>query len=256
MKGIIANLIVVFTLLAFFSLNAQGSGEQITARKIIEKIDQLYRSESSYAEMQMEILTPHWERTLRMKIWTKGKDYTFIRILEPNKERGVGTLRIENDMWNYLPKTNKVIKVPPSMMMSSWMGSDFTNDDLVDEFSLLEDYHYRIIHPEDAEKDRIYIEAIPKEGLPIVWEKVIMTVRRSDYIPVQDKFYDENGELMRIMNYRDITVFDNREIPAVIELIPRKKKGHKTVLRYLKLEFNINIGKDIFTLRHLRTPDL
>ncbi len=205
--------------------------------------------------MEMEIVTPHWQRTLKMKVWTEGKYKTFIRILEPKKENGLGTLRIKNEMWNYLPKTNKVIKVPPSMMMSSWMGSDFNNDDLVDEFTLLDDYHYKIIHPEDALEDLIYLQLIPRQGLPIVWGKIVSSVRKSDYIPVQDKYYDENGNLMRIMNYRDIKIFDNRKIPSVMELIPQNKEGNNTILRYLTASFNLELKEDIFTLRNLRTPE-
>ncbi|MFZ5979884.1 MAG: outer membrane lipoprotein-sorting protein, partial [Candidatus Zixiibacteriota bacterium] len=108
-------------------------------KRLIHEVDTLYRSEASYAELEMEIITPHWQRTLAMDSWTEGMDKTFIRIKEPLKEKGVATLRIDNEMWNFLPKTNKVMKIPPSMMMSSWMGSDFTNDDLVKEFSLFED---------------------------------------------------------------------------------------------------------------------
>jgi outer membrane lipoprotein-sorting protein len=248
-------LLFVFILSVSGSLWAQKSQEEQKAREIVKKIDELFRSNSSYSEMEMDIVTTHWQRTLKMKIWTSGKHKTFIRILEPLKERGIGTLRIKNEMWNYLPKTNKVIKVPPSMMMSSWMGSDFNNDDLVDEFSLEDDYNYTIIHPEDAREDLIYLQFIPHEGLPIVWGKIVSSVRKSDYMPVQDQYFDENGSLMRIMNYKDVKVFDNRKIPSVIELIPQKKEGNKTVLRYLTSSFNINLGEDIFTLRNLRTPE-
>ena len=119
---------------------------------IIKKVDQLYRSKTSSSSMEMEIVTPHWQRTLAMNAWTEGMDKTFFRITSPKKEQGVATLRVENEMWNYLPKTNKVMKVPPSMMMSSWMGSDFTNDDLVKEFSLFEDYSYELIDVDGGEE--------------------------------------------------------------------------------------------------------
>ncbi len=221
--------------------------------KIVKAIDELYRSKTSYAEMEMEIVTPHWQRTLRMKIWTEGMDKTFIRIIEPKKERGVATLRIGNEMWNYLPKVNKVIKIPPSMMMSSWMGSDFTNDDLVKEFSLFRDYHYRLIQPDDAEKGLLYVECIPKKDVPVVWGKVIVAVRDSDYIPVWEKYYDEKGKLMRIFYFKDIKQFGGKKIPSVMELIPQNKKGHKTVIRYLKAKFNIPLRRDIFTLRNLQS---
>jgi outer membrane lipoprotein-sorting protein len=223
------------------------------AREIVKKIDELYRSESSAGEMEMQIVTPHWERTLRMNVWTEGMKRTFIRIASPAKEKGVATLRIGNEMWNFLPNTNKVIKIPPSMMMSSWMGSDFTNDDLVNEFSLLEDYSYKLITPGDAEPGMLYIESIPREDLPIVWGKIVSAVRVQDYIPIWEKYYDEKGALMRAINFSDVKQFGERTIPAVMELIPQNKEGHKTVIRYLRLEFDRPLHDDIFTLRNLRS---
>ncbi|MCK4461576.1 MAG: outer membrane lipoprotein-sorting protein, partial [candidate division Zixibacteria bacterium] len=134
-------------------------------RALIEEIDQLYRSESSYAVFEMEIVTPHYQRTLAMEAWSLGTKKTLIRINAPRKEKGVSTLRIDNEMWNYLPKTDRVIRIPPSMMMSSWMGSDFTNDDLVQEFSLFEDYSYELTTPDSARDDLIYINCVPREDL-------------------------------------------------------------------------------------------
>jgi len=222
-------------------------------QEVLDSIDRLYRSDTSYAEFRMIIENPHWERTLRMKSWSQGKDKTFIRILEPRKERGIGTLRIGNEMWNYLPKTNKVMKIPPSMMMSSWMGSDFKNDDLVKEFNFLEDYTYEYVETEADSPDYLTIRATPREGRPIIWGYVIMQVRRSDYIPVKDEFYDENGELMRVIRYREIKNFDGKKIPSVMELVPQHKEGHKTVIVYEKARFNLDLDDDTFTLRNLRT---
>ena len=222
---------------------------------VVKKIDELYRAESSFSEVEMEIVTPHWNRTLRMNTWTEGKTKTFIRLLSPSKEKGVATLRLKNEMWNYFPRANKVIKIPPSMMMGSWMGSDFTNDDLVKEFTLLDDYRYEFTHPEDARPDLLYIALTPKEGLPVVWGKIIAAVREDDYIPLWDRYYDERGRLMRVIQFKDIKSFDGRRIPSVMEVIPQDKKDQKTVLRYLKAEFNIPIPEDVFSLRNLRTKD-
>jgi outer membrane lipoprotein-sorting protein len=243
----------VMTIAILLWLSFVYGQDSATVKEIVQKIDELYRSESSYAEMEMEIITPHWQRTLRMKVWTEGMKKTFIRILEPQKERGVGTLRIGNEMWNYLPRTSKVIKVPPSMMMSSWMGSDFTNDDLVDEFSLLTDYTYDLVEPEDAKEGYLYVKCVPKPDRPIIWGHILMQVRQNDYIPVRDEYYDEKGKLMRVMNFRDIKVFDGRKIPSVMELIPQDEKGKKTVLTYLDAKFNIPINESVFSLRNLRS---
>ncbi|MGD8922099.1 MAG: outer membrane lipoprotein-sorting protein [Candidatus Zixiibacteriota bacterium] len=222
-------------------------------KKIIKEVDDLYRSKSSFSKIEMEIVTPHWQRTLKMEAWTEGLEKTFIRINEPKKEAGVATLRIGNQMWNYLPKTNKVIKIPPSMMMSSWMGSDFTNDDLVKEFSLFEDYSYEQTTVENPEKGVIYINCIPKPDLPIVWGNIMIAVHREGYIPLWQKYYDEKGNLMRVLSYSDIKTFDGRTIPATMTMVPQNEEGHKTVIRYDELKFNIALPEDVFTLRNLRS---
>ena len=217
---------------------------------IIKKIDQLYRSETSHAEMEMHIVTPHWERTLAMTVWSKGMDKTFIRITSPKKEQGVATLRIGNEMWNYLPKTNKVMKIPPSMMMGSWMGSDFTNDDLVRESSMLDDYTYQFVTPEDASPDHLYVQLIPKEDSPIVCGKVVAAVQSSDYTPVWQRFYDEKGNLMRVMNFKEVKTFGGKTLPSAMEIIPQNKEGHKTVVRWLNATFD----SDTVSYTHLTLP--
>ena len=229
--------------------------DSLEVRKIIKEIDELYRSTSSYAEIEMEITNPHWQRTMTMKAWSLGRDHTFVRVLSPLKEKGVGSLRVDNEMWNYLPKTDKVIKIPPSMMMSSWMGSDFTNDDLVKEFSLWEDYTYAVVEPEGAVDSLIYVDCIPRPDLPIIWGNIVIAARRSDHLPVWQKYYDEKGKLMRVMTYTDIKTFDGRTMPSVMEMVPQNKEGHKTLIRYAALEFDIDIDQDLFSLRHLRSPE-
>jgi outer membrane lipoprotein-sorting protein len=220
---------------------------------IVKKIDSLFRSDSSYAQIEMSISTPNWSRTLKMDAWTRGMDKTFIRILSPAKEKGVATLRIGTEMWNYLPRTNKVIKIPPSMMMSSWMGSDFTNDDLVKEYTFLDDYTYELVEVEDGAPDLLYIKFIPKTDRPIVWGEIIAAVHRQGYLPVWEKYYDEKGELIRILEFKEIREFDGRTIPSIMELIPQKKEGHKTVIRYIDIDFNPSLSEEIFSLRNLRS---
>jgi outer membrane lipoprotein-sorting protein len=247
--GIYGQLILV-ALLIFSPLPRYPQANQ--AKDIARKVDELYRADTSSALVEMEIITPHWQRTLKMNVWSKGMDHTFIRILEPKKERGIATLRIKNEMWNYLPKTNKVMKIPPSMMMSSWMGSDFTNDDLVKEFTFLESYHFEMTTIDNPENGVLYIKCIPKEGLPIVWGHITVAVQEKDYMPLRQKYYDEKGKLIREMIFKDVKTFGNRNIPSVLELIPRNKEGHKTVLRYQEAQFDIQLDKDVFTLRNLR----
>jgi len=240
--------IIIMTMFVFIGLvSAEPEVEEI-----IMNMDELYRSSSSYVEMEMQISTPHWERTLSLEAWSMGMDKTFILINSPKKEKGMATLRIDNEMWNYLPKTDKVMKIPPSMMMSSWMGSDFTNDDLVSETSMLNDYSYKFITPDDARDGLIYVELIPDKDLAIVWGKIILAVRENDYLPVKQEFYDEKSKLMRIMNFKDIKEIGGKTLPTVLEVIPQNKEGSKTVIKYNKAQFDIKLDNAIFSLRNLK----
>ena len=249
---IYCQLALIFLVATEFPLCAADQEADIDVKAIIKAVDELYRSQTSRAEIEMQIVTPHWERALALKVWTKGMDRTFILITSPKKEKGVATLRIGNEMWNYLPKTNKVMKVPPSMMMGSWMGSDFTNDDLVKESSMLNDYTYELIIPADAQPDHLYIQLLPKEDSPIVWGKLIVAIRESDQIPVWQQFHDESGRLTRVMNFKQIKSFDGKTIPSVMEVIPQNREGHKTVVRFVDAEFDKKIDDKVFTRRNLQ----
>ena len=249
--NLIYSVILILIMLPFTAAIGEDFSQE-DINRIIKEIDELYRSETSRGEMEMEIITPHWQRTLVMSVWTQGMDKTFVRIHEPKKEKGVGTLRIENEMWNYLPKTNKVIKIPPSMMMSSWMGSDFTNDDLVKEFSLFDDYTYKLAEVENPEEGMIYIDCIPRPDLPIVWGNIVIAAWEKDRIPVWQKYYDEKGKLMRVMYYSDVKDFSGRAIPSVLEMVPQNKEGNKTIIRYNDIKFDVQLDDEVFSLRNLR----
>lgn len=248
-------LTVLIMLIALFAATpalAQKIDTTLDVKEIIKKVDQLYRSKSSYAELEMEIITPRWSRTLAMNSWTAGMKKTFVRITAPKKEQGVATLRVGNEMWNYLPKTNKVMKVPPSMMMSSWMGSDFTNDDLVKEFSLFDDYTYEPAVVDSARDDMYYINCIPRKDLPVVWGNIIVACHKDDLLPVWMKYYDEKGQLMRVWEYSNVREFDGRRIPATMVIIPQHNPGHKTIMRYLEAKFDPPLDDEVFSLRNLR----
>ena len=246
--------VLIMLLLSVTLVPVLATGNEQEAVAIAKKVDELYRSKTSYAELTMEITTPHWARTLEMKAWSRGMDQTLIRILAPRKERGVGTLRLDTEMWNFLPRTGKVIKIPPSMMMSAWMGSDFTNDDLVKEFTLLKHYTFSLIAPPDAKTGLKYLEARPKPDVPVVWDRIVIVVRADDLIPVKQQYYDEKGNLMREMTFSDITRFGDRNVPAVMTLIPANKEGHRTVIRYTELELDVKLKDDVFSLQNLRRP--
>jgi len=247
-----AILILLFLFIMSNRTPVLAADEHVDVKTIIDRMDKLYRSDASYADVEMIVVSEHWERTLAMDIWTEGMEKTFIYIKGPKKDEGIATLRIESEMWNYFPRINKVMKVPPSMMMGSWMGSDFTNDDLVKESSLLKDYHHRLMHPENEEPDQYYIELTPKSDTPTVWGKIEITIRKADYIPVTQVYYDEKGRKMREMLFSDARTFGDRTIPSVMEMLPLNKEGQKTVIRYKDINFDEPIDKDVFTLRNLQ----
>jgi outer membrane lipoprotein-sorting protein len=223
------------------------------ALDLIQKIDNLYRSKASFSRIEMEIVTPDWHRKLVLKGWSKGQNRILIRILEPKKESGMGILRINNEMWNYLPKTDKVIKIPPSMMMSPWLGSDFTNNDLVKRFTFLDDFTFRLITPEDVREGYLYLECRPKPGVPIIWNKIVIAVEESGTLPVWEKFYDERDRIVRVLNYSEVKTFGRRTIPSVMEMIPQTKNRYKTVLRYQEIRFDLNLDDSLFSLRNLQS---
>jgi len=198
----------------------------------------------------MQIVNPNWERTLRMKISTETMKNTFIDILYPNKEKGSGTLRKGSEMWNFFPKSGKVVKVPPSMMMSSWMGSDFNNDDLVKETTLVDNYTAKFINLE--KKDLHTIELLPKKTTVTVWGKIVLTVKKENNMPLTQEYFDEKGAKIRTMYFSDIKKFGSRTIPSKLELIPEGKANQKTTIKYIDAKFDLKLPSDTFTLINLQ----
>jgi len=223
-------------------------GSQAAAEALLKKIDELYRSSSSQSHMTMEIVTPNWQRTLELQAWTRSMDDTFIQVLAPKKDRGVATLKLKREMWNYFPKINKVIKVPPSMTMGSWMGSDFTNDDLVREVSLVEDYFVTL----DDSGEHLRLTLVPREQTVTVWAKIVIEVSRQQLLPVSETYYNEKDVAVRVMTFTDIKTFSGRQMPSVMTMTPLNKSGHKTVIRYDQLQLDVAVDDAIFTLRNLQ----
>jgi len=231
-----------------------GSAREADVDSVIRKLDRLYRSSSSRGTMKMTIVNPHWERTLVMDFWSEGMEKMLIVVKKPEKEKGTATLKIENEMWNYIPNINKVVKIPPSMMMANWMGSDFTNDDIVRESSFLTDYTFSELEPPDAEEGMMYIELTPREGVVTLWKKLVMVVDRDNLLPVQQRYVDEKGRVMKKMLYGKVEVMDGKQIPTEMTMIPlsEEKKGHRTTVEYLEIDFDVELEKEIFSLRNLR----
>ena len=222
--------------------------EVIDPVALINQMEELYRGDSSRSEMTMHIKTPNYGRTMNMTTVSKGDEKSFIRILNPRKDRGIATLRVDQDMWNYFPKINKVIKVPPSMMTSGWMGSDFTNDDLVRQTKLTDEYDLAV-----TESDGHYtITLTPKAQTVTVWGRIEYVVTRQPLLPVSQSFYDERGDKIRQMTFSDVRDFEGRTLPGTVIMETLNKPGHRTVISYDALTFDDDIGDDEFTLRQLK----
>lgn len=245
------NIFGILILLLSFSL---FGNERYLKKKEIEqiliKVDQQYRSKSSHTELEMKIETKNWKRTMSLEMWTKGMSKTLIHIKSPKKDAGITTLRVEKSMWNYFPKINKTIKVPPSMMMGSWMGSDFTNDDLVKESTFIEDYKYKMIQGESSK--HYYIELIPKAHIATVWGKIHLVISIETKILEKQLSYNERGELVRTIEFTDIQEMGGKVIPVKMTIISHKKQSNKTIINYKKAKFNTKIKDSVFSKRNLQ----
>ena len=226
---------------------------QESARDIMERVDRLLRGDSSHGVATMEVVTEHWERTVTMELWSLGTDYSLIRVRTPAKEAGTATLMADDDIWNYLPKVDRTIKVPVSMMAGSWMGSHFTNDDLVKESQIVEDYDIDIAF--DGERDGTAVwefRLTPRDEAAVVWGHVEFQVRQRDTMPIWARYYDEDGGLARTMRYSDFRSSGGRTVPFVMEMYPEDKPGERTTVRYQELEFDIDIDPSFFSLQNLK----
>jgi outer membrane lipoprotein-sorting protein len=240
--------------LALFLSAPANAWTQESAADIIDRVDRILRGESSHGTATMEVVTENWERNMTMEVWSLGTDYSLIRITAPKSEEGTATLKADDDIWNYLPRVDRTIKIPASMMMGAWMGSHFTNDDLVKESRLIEDYDIEIAFEGNREGVDVWeFELTPKPEAPVVWGSIRYQVRKDDLMPLWARYYDEDGTLVRTMTFSDFKVLGGRLVPAVMEVRPENKPGERTGVRYVDLEFDIDIDRDFFSLRALRS---
>lgn len=239
---------LILAALSLFSiLNAQ------TAKEIIQKADELAKGESSEAEMTMKIVRPKWERTVTFKSWGKGMEFSLTLITSPAKESGQTFLKRGNDLWSWNPTIGRMIKLPPAMMSQGWMGSDYSNDDILKESSIVVDYDHELSGSEVIEgKDCYKIEMKPKEDAAVVWSKVIKWITKDGYMQLRSEYYDEDDELVKTDRASKIKVMDGREIPTYVEIIPVDKPGNKTIVEINSLKFNLDIKEDFFSQQNMK----
>ena len=249
------SFLIIFVSFAPPSWGADDPARELTsAKEIIAEMDKLLRGDTAHGTYEMTINDPRWTRTLKLRVWEKRlENKSFIRILSPAKEKGIGTLKIDREMWNYLPRVERTIKIPPSMMMQPWMGSDFTNDDLVKESSIVDDFTHELLGVVDMDGRRAYhIVSRPRPDAPVVWDKIVYWLTVGDYLPLKEEFYSERGELIRVMTFSEIKKVGNRMIPTYWEMVPVKKKGRMTSMRILDAVYNEPIDDAVFTLMNLK----
>lgn len=248
MKKIIIYVVIIFL---FQIINANLRAE--TPKQIVQKANELLRANSSISELSMTVVKPDWSRTVNMKVWALEPDFALVLITSPAKDKGIVTLKRDKEVWNWIPSVQRVIKIPPSMMLQPWMGSDFTNDDLVRQSSIVEDYEHSLIGEEKYRGyDCFKIQMIPKPDAGVVWGKIISWISKNSYMELRADYYDEDGVLIKSMIGSDIKQMGGRTIPAHWEMIPNDKPGQKTVMDYISIKFNPRIDRSFFSEQNMK----
>ncbi len=224
-----------------------------SAAEIIERMEAVMRGDSQYAEMTMRIVRPRYEREVSMRSWLKGRDHSLILVTAPARDEGTAFLMRGNDIWNYDPRIERTTRLPSSMMAQSWMGSDFTNDDLVRDSDLVEDFEHEILRIEAyGDFDAYVIEMIPKPDTPIVWGKVKLWIAVDDYMQLRIENFDQRDRLVNTMELDQIEQFGDRRVPTRISVIPADKDDERTVLTYQQIEFDIDIDESFFSRANMQ----
>jgi len=237
-------------LFLFFHLSITALSQE--AKDIVKKADDKAKGKTSISNITIQTIRPSWSREMTVKGWTKGNDLTLILVLAPAKEKGVVFLKRKKEVWNWIPSIERNIKMPPSMMSQSWMGTDFTNDDLVKEASILEDYNHSFLEDVVIDgRDCHKIQLIPKPKSAVVWGKVIMCIDKKDFMMLHAEYFDEDKVLINTMHCSDIKMLGGRLLPARMEMVPANKKGNKTLMIYNSLSFDTPLADSFFTTQNI-----
>ncbi|MGD8910305.1 MAG: outer membrane lipoprotein-sorting protein [Chromatiales bacterium] len=234
-------------------LSAVETLQAMEVETLVRHIDRLWRGETSQARMTMKVKTRRYQRSMTMDAWSRGKDYSLVVIRQPVKDSGIATLKVKENIWNYLPKINRVTKVPSSMMSGSWMGSHFTNDDLVKESTFEDDYDSGISFEGERDGRSIYeVTSLAKPNAAVVWGKVVMEIEQRTLAPHKASYYDEEGVLIRTLVFDQVKLVNGRSVPMRLSLQPQEKPDESTVIRYDAIEFGVPLETSFFSLRNLQ----
>jgi outer membrane lipoprotein-sorting protein len=228
--------------------------QNMSATEIVRRTDEKLNGEkSSYTVMSMTIVRPSWKRTIEFKNWSLGRDYAMTLVTAPAKDVGQTFLKRDVEMWSWNPSINRLIKLPPSMMSQGWMGSDYTNDDILKESSVVKDYTHEIVGEEMIDDRLCYkIRMVAKADAAVVWGHQIRWIDKKDMLFLKAELYDEDGSLVRTENGSDIREMDGRIIPCRIELLPTEEKGNKTIIEIREIKFNITVEEKFFSQQNMK----
>ncbi|WP_158858861.1 outer membrane lipoprotein-sorting protein [Lunatibacter salilacus] len=242
-----------FSLLLIFVpllLKAQTTPD---ASEIIRKAEDQLRGNSSEASISMSVIRPDYTRNVSFKSWSLGDEYGLTLITSPARDRGMAFLKRGREVWNWQPSIDRSIKMPPSMMLQGWMGSDLTTEDLVRQNSILNDYDHKLLADANVDGNLCYTIALtPKEQAAVVWGKLIMYIGKSDYLQYKTEFFDEDMELVNTITGKVPKKFGSRTVLTHLEVIPEGKPGHKTIFKYDELEFDVELRESFFSLQNLK----
>ncbi|KPJ52974.1 hypothetical protein AMJ39_06350 [candidate division TA06 bacterium DG_24] len=229
---------------------APEMGEAPDVTRLLRRLDEMYESSGTSAQVEITIVKPDKTRTLRLRAWSKGDDKALIVIDAPARDAGTATLKVGRNLWNYLPKISRTIRVPPSMMMGSWMGTDLTNDDIVRESSYEEDYTSELVGMSaDPRGWKVRLDARP--DVAGLWNRVEIVFSTDEGLPVQAQFFDRKDRLSRTMRFEEVRQIGRRQVPTVMTVIPEREENEYTELRYLSIDFDIEVDDDMFSLSQL-----
>jgi outer membrane lipoprotein-sorting protein len=244
---------LLLPLILFMFPTFAAETEPDATRIVREAIDH-WRGLSSYTEMTMVIHRPDWERSMTMRAWTKGKDQTLVRVVEPKKDRGNGTLNDKNSMWTFSPKVNRVIKIPSSMMGQSWMGSDFSNKDIARADDIVDQYDHTILQREEVDGVTVYdVQSIPHEDAAVVWGREVLRIR-DDYVVLEHAFFDQDDELVKKLVSLEIDEMGGRTIAKRQRMVKIEEPNEWTEISVNDVEYEIELKDSLFTLSNLRNP--
>ena len=244
-------LLFLFLTIPFLATNIIA--QDLTAREIIDKANQKQQGDYHQGEIKMSIIRPDWKREMKMKSWASGDDFSLILVNAPARDKGAAFLKRDKELWNWQPTIDRVIKMPPSMMSQSWMGSDFTNDDLVKQSSVVNDYNQAITGETVIEERTCWeITLIPTEEAAVVWGKVKMWVDQKDFLQLKTEFYDEDDYLVNTMYGKKIGELGGRTLPLVMEIVPADEEGHLTRIEYLSMNFDKSIKDNFFSVQNMK----